>query len=136
MIRIAISPDGQRLASASRDKTIKLWDFGSGRELASLEGHTDWVQAVEFRPDGKQLASASRAFTARLWDVETGRQLQLFKPKNGFVVDVDFSPDGQHIATTSSFRPFDVGESIITLDEPGEINLWEILSGKQSLSFR
>ncbi len=136
VIRIAISPDGQRLASASRDKTIKLWDFGSGRELASLEGHTDWVQAVEFSPDGKQLASASRDFTARLWDVETGRQLQLFKPKNGFVVDVDFSPDGQHIATTSSFRPFDVGESIITLDEPGEINLWEILSGKQSLSFR
>ena len=133
---IAISPDGQRLASTSWDKTIKLWDTGSGRELRSLEGHSDWVLAVDFSPDGSQLASAGRDFTARLWDVETGKQLRSFKARGGFVVDVDFSPDGKHIATAASFRPFNMGESTITLNEPGEINLWNTLTGKQSLSLK
>jgi WD40 repeat protein len=56
---VAFSLDGKVLASASIDKTVKLWDAGTGAVLQTLEGHSNWVNAVAFSPDGKVLASAS-----------------------------------------------------------------------------
>ena len=64
---VSFSPDGQTLASASRDTTVKLWDR-NGTELATLEGHQDEVYGVSFSPDGQTLASASRDTTVKLWD--------------------------------------------------------------------
>jgi WD40 repeat protein len=59
------------LASASGDKTIKLWDPASGHELRALTGHTDAVNSVAFSPDGRMLASASGDKTVKLWDVSS-----------------------------------------------------------------
>jgi len=64
---VAFSPDGARIATASNDKTVKLWDAATGRELFTLRGHTDSVDGLAFSPDGRILAAASEDGTVRLY---------------------------------------------------------------------
>src|SRR5262249_9011053 len=66
--RVAFSPDGTRLATASYDKTTRLWDVRTGQQLLELSGHTAQVTSLAFSPDGTRLATASVAGTGRLWD--------------------------------------------------------------------
>ena len=65
---VAFSPDGRLLATASKDKTARLWDPATGECLRTLTGHDDFVRGVAFSPDGRLLATASNDKTARLWD--------------------------------------------------------------------
>ncbi|MDB4957861.1 MAG: WD-repeat protein [Myxococcales bacterium] len=70
--RTAVSPDGQRIAAAMNDRTVRLWDT-SGKLLAILRGHTDLVMDVAFSPDGMRLASSSYDMTVRIWELGTDR---------------------------------------------------------------
>ena len=67
---IACAPDGEIIASASGDKTVKLWRVSDGTLLHTLEGHTDSVESVAFTRDGQTLVSGSLDGTVRLWGVK------------------------------------------------------------------
>jgi tetratricopeptide (TPR) repeat protein len=68
LIGITFSPDGSRIATASFDRTVKLWDTLTGREVFTLRGHTAGVLALAFSPDGHRIVSGSIDYTARVWD--------------------------------------------------------------------
>jgi WD40 repeat protein len=68
LVGIAFSPDGRRIATASLDRTIKLWDTATGREVFTLRGHTAGVLELAFSPDGGRIISGGIDLTARVRD--------------------------------------------------------------------
>ena len=80
---VAFSPDGSKLASGSRDQTVRVWDVASGQAEQTLEGHSDWVTSVAFSPDGSKLASGSDDRTVRVWDVASGQVEQTLESHAG-----------------------------------------------------
>ena len=73
---MAVTADGRRAVSASGDKTLKVWDLESGRELRTLDGHSGWVHAVAVTPDGRRAVSASRDDDAEGVGGGSGRELR------------------------------------------------------------
>jgi WD40 repeat protein len=112
---VAFSPNGHRIASASRDFTICVWDATTGEVVAGLfTGHTDSVFSVAFSPDGQRIASASRDCTIRVWDAATGEVVAgPFTGHTDSVNSVAFSPDGQRIASASLDRTIRVWDAAI-----------------------
>ncbi len=98
---VAFSPDGRRIASASRDQTVKVWDAGSGQVALTLKGHTDGVHGVAFSPDGRRIASAGWDQTVKVWDAGSGQETLTLEGHTGGVRGVAFSPDGRRIASAS-----------------------------------
>ncbi|MBP5974431.1 hypothetical protein HW132_17255, partial [Brasilonema sp. CT11] len=97
----SFSPDGKILATASRDKTVKLWDTATLKEIKTLSGHTDAVVGTSFSPDGKILATASADKTVKLWDTATLKEIKTLSGHTNAVYSTSFSPDGKILATAS-----------------------------------
>jgi WD40 repeat protein len=95
---VSFSPNGQWVASASKDGTARLWDL-RGQEKAEFQHNAD-VYSVSFSPDGQSIATASRDGTVKLWNLQ-GKEIATFKGHNGSVYSVTFSPDGKKLATAS-----------------------------------
>ncbi|HRI80276.1 MAG TPA: hypothetical protein PLR06_12145, partial [Cyclobacteriaceae bacterium] len=75
VVAIAISPDSNYVATGSKDKSVKLWEMRSGREVRSFLGHESTVNVVKFSHDGKFLLTGSSDKSVRAWDVNTGKEV-------------------------------------------------------------
>lgn len=110
---VVISPDGRLLASGGIDKTARLWDISTGRELRAFGGHTDFVNTVALHPDRHIMASGSKDGTIRLWDLISGKTTATLT-HGGEVKAIVFSPDGKSLASSGS---------------EGSIRVWDTSSG-------
>ncbi|MDZ8082465.1 MAG: hypothetical protein RMX35_25805 [Nostoc sp. DcaGUA01] len=95
--KVSFSPNGEIIASASYDKTVKLWKSADGTLFRTLEGHKDQVNSATFSPDGQIIASASADKTVKLWK-QDGSFIKTLTDDSDKILDVSFSPDGQLLA--------------------------------------
>jgi WD40 repeat protein/serine/threonine protein kinase len=121
VLGVAYSLDGMRLASASADHCVKIWDTVTGRELLTLAGHTQSVSGVAFSPGRQQLASASVDNTVKVWDAETGETLFTLEGRHGPALGMTFSPDGQKLACGGN---------------DGTVTLWDITTRLESSTLK
>ncbi len=162
---VAFSPDWSRLATASWDKTIIIWDAATAKELRTLTSHTERVSRVVFSPDGKWLASASADKSVKLWDAVSGKELRTMSGHTGVVHNVAFSPDGKRLASVSDDKTVKIwdattGQELLTLNghaeaitsvvfspdgqrlatagglAPTEIKIWKTTSGQELLTLK
>jgi WD40 repeat protein len=126
---VAFSPDGRRIATASCDGTVRVWDVETGQEKLRLLGHDDKVSSVAFSPDGRWIASGAgwRHFdnfndtTVRVWDAETGKEKHILKGHTKDVICLAYSPDGRRIASGS---------------KGGTVRVWDAQTGVEKLALK
>ena len=97
MKAVAVTPDGTWLATASHDRTARIWDAATGQCRATLTGHTGWLTAVAISSDGTWIATASYDGTLRIWDPANGAIAAVMRV-DGKVYECKGSPDGYSLA--------------------------------------
>jgi WD40 repeat protein len=115
ILRVAFTPDGQTLVTASQDKTIRLWNRREGTLLETLTGHNGAVLGLSVAPDGKILASASTDNTIRIWYPHNRTEDHVLVSNRSGIFNVAFDPDGKILASAGA---------------DGMVYLWNVPDGK------
>jgi eukaryotic-like serine/threonine-protein kinase len=118
---VCFSPDSKRVATASRDKTARVWDVESGRLLLTLSGHTGEINSVAFSPDGRRIATASDDRTLRLWDATSGTLLEILWTHKHEVIEVAFNPSKPELAAGAN---------------DGTVKVWDLASKREPTTLR
>jgi WD40 repeat protein len=117
VISVTYSPDGEYIASGSRDGTVEIWRVATGEEVRTLGGHTDVVTSVSYSPNGEYIASGSWDGTVKIWRVATGEVVRTLT-RRGFpaALSVAYSPNGEYIASGSM---------------DGTVKIWRVSTGEE-----
>ncbi|MGZ4122743.1 MAG: WD40 repeat domain-containing protein [Tumebacillaceae bacterium] len=110
---LAMSKNGVRLASASSDYTISIYDLESNRKIRTLKGHADDVESVQFARDDTVLVSSSQDTRVLVWDIETGSILTVFR---------------EHSKVVNAI--WCVGDRIFSAADDGRVLVWEMMTGQ------
>src|SRR5215831_1777300 len=123
---LAMSQDGELLASSGTDQTIRVWESATGREIRRMPNSSvdpfpddyDHVSIISlaFSPDSKALVSGSLDGTVRLWTLATGKETRCLRGHEGAVLTASFSPDGRMIGSAG---------------RDGMVRLWDTATGKE-----
>ena len=98
---VKYSPDGNMLAISGSDKTVRLFNAQTKKNIMAFEGHTSWVNYIAFSVDSNMIASMGLDRTVRLWNVHSGQCITTFAGYSGRISSLAYSPDGETIVAGS-----------------------------------
>ncbi len=101
---VAFSADGRWVATASLDRSIKIWDVDTGKVLKTLDGHKRPIRALTFAPNDEFLASAGSGGTIYIWNPKTGKHTRPIKAHDRSIRALAITPDGSRLASCSDDR--------------------------------
>jgi WD40 repeat protein len=127
---LALTPDGKRVLSASKDRTVRTWDVETGKELGRFTGHTDEVLSVTVTPDGKQALSVGADKVVRHWEIATGKELQRLEGHTTVLWSIGVSPRGRLAVSGGGSIPGN-GGVYVGAGTDFEPRLWDLATGKE-----
>ena len=110
LMKLAFDPGGNRLAAASSDSGVLVWDFPGGRNPNRLPELTGWACGLAYSPTGNLLAAGSRTGTIFVWDMSTGRRVLKLDGAPGPIWSLSFDAQGKRLVAASSNYEFDFGD--------------------------